>query len=457
MNNEDGFKSHSLEAEAFVIGALLIDNTAIDRISELDHSHFYTDANRVLYRAIRNQAALGKSWDVFTIFEFVESHGQADRVGGMKYIGEVARDTPTSANIQHYAQIVRDYAVRRQIMATSVALADMLASKTPIDEILNKSQSDLLAIGATADSDEPRSMSEIISGHMDIMAQRIDSDKTNVISTGLIDLDKFLVGGFRGGNLIVLAARPSMGKTALAMHMAIHAAKNKNSVLFLSMEMVASELMDRVIAADAQIGLAGLILGELKENEWDSLAAATAKLKNTPLYVLDKSGLSFYRVASVARKFKRTRGLKMLVVDYLQLMQGDDDENRNAQIQKITMGLKILAKDLDIPIILLSQLNRKATESRRPQMSHLRDSGAIEQDADVVLFVHREEVDNPDTPHTNYADIYVAKNRQGKLGRIGANYQGEFVRFTNYAGSLPDFEDAKKSDKKAWGGNDKVL
>ena len=207
-----------------------------------------------------------------------------------------------------------------------------------------------------------------------------------------------------------------------------------------TMEMVASELADRAISAVGRVDLSNLLKADMNESQWGGVTVATGKMQDIPLHVLDRSGLNFFQVATYARRHKRKHGLDVLVLDYLQLMAGDDGEKRHSQIEEITRNIKTLAKELDIAVLLLSQLARKTEESRRPKLSHLRDSGSIEQDADVVLFVHREEMDNPQTDWKNYADIHVAKNRQGALGSIGATYIGHQVRFENFTGARPDWE-----------------
>jgi replicative DNA helicase len=282
-------------------------------------------------------------------------------------------------------------------------------------------------------------MSAIVQEHFNVLENRLEGGKRS-ISTGLDDLDSILNGGWYRGQVIVIAARPSMGKTALSMHHAIHAAHVGYGVLYLSMEMVASELADRAISALGKISLSNLLTAKMNEDEWNGVTVETGKMQDLPLHVLDRSGLNFFQVATYARRHKRKHGMDVLVLDYLQLMAGADGEKRHAQIEEITRSLKSLAKELDIAVLLLSQLSRKTEESRKPKLSHLRDSGSIEQDADVVLFIHREEVDDPTTQWKGYADVHVAKNRQGALGSVGVTYIGHQVRFENFTGTRPDWE-----------------
>lgn len=443
MNSQEAFTPpHSGEAEQSVIGALLMDNNAIDRIGELLVDDFYSMAHRDIFSAIQNQSALGRQFDVITIAEALQSNGRLDNAGGLAYIGGLAANVPSSANIARYASIVKEHSQRRKIISAANELSALIYSKADIGEAMDKAQSQLIAITETVKTDEPRSMAQIVHEHFSIIERRMEG-ATKGITTGIDDLDEILNGGWHRGQIIVLAARPSMGKTALSMHHGIKAAMSGYGVLYLSMEMVASELADRAISSIGRISLKNVLTAKMKEAEWEGMTLATSKLNDLPLHVLDKSGLTFYQVATYARRHKRKYGLDVLVIDYLQLMAGAEGDKRHSQIEEITRNLKSLAKELNIAIILLSQLSRKTEDSRKPKLSHLRDSGSIEQDADIVLFIHREEVDNPETEWKNYADIHIAKNRQGALGRVGVTYIGEQVRFEQYSGRIPNWEDNK--------------
>lgn len=439
---------HSIEAEQSVLGGLLIDNGAIDRMGDLEESAFYTEAHRLIYRAIRKQAAAGKSWDVITVAEMLEAAKRLDAAGGLPYIGGLAQNVPSAANIKRYAEIVREHSIRREIIAAASELSELVSAKGDVAVAMDKAQSRLLAITECQKTDEPRHIAEIVREHLNTLDKRLEGS-TKGIPTGLNDLDEILNGGWHRGQVVVMAARPSMGKTAFSLHNATHAAQAGYGVLYLSMEMKDSELADRAIAALGRINLGSVLTGDMNTEQWDGVTRAVSKVQDIALHILDKSGLNFFQVATTARRHKRKHGMDVLVVDYLQLMSGsaDSDDKRHAQIEEITRNLKSLAKELDVAVILLSQLSRKTEESRRPKLSHLRDSGSIEQDADVVLFIHREEVDNPETMHKNYADIHIAKNRQGALGRIGATYIGQQVRFENYGGELPNWDANQQSTK----------
>ena len=444
MNISESFQTpHNLQSEQSILGGLLIDGNAIDRIGELVEKDFYSEAHRLIFKAIQKQAADGKQWDAITVAELLEQHKKLEAAGGLQYIGTIASNVPSSANIKHHAEIVRENSKRRQIMEAVNELSEIVSGKGDVDAAMDKVQSRLLAITeGCSRSDEPRSITEIIIEHMDTIGQRLSNDRKG-IATGLTDLDAMLNGGWHRGQLVVIAGRPGMGKSALSLHNSIEAAKAGYGVLYLSMEMVAAELADRAIASNGHISLGSVLSGVMNEREWEGVTVANGTLHELPLHVVDRSGLNFFQVASYARRHKRKNGLDMLVVDYLQLMAGEGDK-RHSQIEEITRSLKALAKELNIAILLLSQLSRKTENARKPKLSDLRDSSSIEQDADVVIFIDREEVDNPETTWKGYADLHVAKQRQGALGLVGVSYIGSHVRFTDFVGNMPDFKVAKR-------------
>ncbi len=439
MNEEMIIVPHSVEAERSVLGGLLVDNNAIDRMGDLDVKAFFNHDHQLIYAAIRKQSSLGKSWDVITIAEMLEAHRKLDGMGGLSYIGRLANDVPSSANIKRYADIVREHHMRRQIMSAANELTTLIVQNSDIGEAMDKAQSQLLAITEGVATDEPRSIREVISDHFNVLEKRLQNDRKG-ITTGLQDLDDILNGGFQRGQVIVMAGRPGHGKSALSLHNAICAARAQYGVLYLSMEMVSAELADRALAQVGRIFLGNLLTGKMEDHEWSGVTKASGEFHDMSLHIMDKSGLSFFQVATTARRHKRKCGLDLLVLDYLQLMSGQDAEKRHTQIEEITRGLKTLAKELNCAIVLLSQLSRKTDNARRPKLSDLRDSSSVEQDADVVLFIHREEVDDPATQWKNYADIHIAKNRQGAIGRIGATYIGHQVRFEDFSGMLPDWD-----------------
>lgn len=452
MNISESFQTpHNIESEQAVLGALLIHNDSIDRIGELVEKDFYAESHRLIFRAIQKQSAAGKQWDAITVAEMLDQHKKLEDVGGLQYIGTVAGEVASSANIKRHAEIVRENSKRRQIMEAVNELSEIVSGKGDVDAAMDKVQSRLLSITeGTSRADEPRSITEIIIEHMDTIGQRLINDHKG-ITTGLKDLDAKLNGGWHRGQLVVIAGRPGMGKSALSLHNALEAASAEYGVLYLSMEMTCAELADRALAAYGKINLGNILSGVMKEEEWGRVTVANGKLHDLPFHVVDRSNLNFFQVASYARRHKRKHGLDVLVVDYLQLMAGaGEGDKRHSEIEEITRSLKALAKELSIAILLLSQLSRKTENARKPKLSDLRDSSSIEQDADVVIFIDREEVDNPETTWKGYADLHVAKQRQGAIGRVGVGYVGQYVRFEDFTGVQPDFSKPQATTKRGY-------
>jgi replicative DNA helicase len=421
---------HSIEAEQSVIGALLRDNDAVDRIGDLRAEHFYLSDHQVIFTELMSNLGAGRSCDVISLM--VALDGKINEPG--KYLNQMAQNTPSSASIGRYAGIVRDKAVKRGLMLLGREVADE-AANSPADavQLLDSAGSRLEKLAESRVSDEPVRAGDDMVAHINEIESRYEGG-TKAMPTGFDDIDKKLNGGVRGGNLIVLAGRPSMGKTALAMNIATNMARDY-SVLFLSMEMRRSELHDRNLASIGRIPLDRIMEPErMEEQDWASLTHATIRIDELKLYLHHQGGMRLLDVRMKAKGIKRKRGLDILMIDYLQLMEGEGD-NRNTQIEGITRGLKSLAMDLEIGIFLLSQLNRKVEErpNKRPMMSDLRDSGAIEQDADVIMFPYRDERYNPDSLDKGLCEVNFPKVRQGEPGTVALTYLGEFTRFENCA------------------------
>jgi replicative DNA helicase len=421
---------HSIEAEQSVIGALLRDNDAIDRMGDLRAEHFYLGDHQVIFEELIKHLSTGRSCDVISLADAL--HGKVAE--GMQYLNSMAQNTPSSANIGRYAAIVRDKAVKRGLISLGKDVAEE-AANSPADavQLLDSAGSRLEKLAESRVSDEPVRAGDDMVAHMTEIESRYEGG-TKAMATGYVDIDKKLNGGVRGGNLIVLAGRPSMGKTALAMNIATNMAIDY-SVLFLSMEMRRSELHDRNLASIGRIPLDRVMEPQLMDDrDWANLTHATIRINELKLYLHHQGGMRLLDVRMKAKGIKRKRGLDILMIDYLQLMEGEGD-NRNTQIEGITRGLKSLAMELEIGIFLLSQLNRKVEErpNKRPLMSDLRDSGAIEQDADVIMFPYRDERYNPDSPDKGLCEVNFPKVRQGEPGTIALTYLGEYTRFENCA------------------------
>jgi replicative DNA helicase len=430
MNNATKMPPHSLEAEQSVLGALLRDNDAVDRLGDLRAEHFYLSDHAAIFRECMRQIIAGKSCDVISMM--VALDGKIAEAGS--YLNSITQATPSAANVGRYASIVRDKAVKRALINFGREVADA-AANSPEESaaMLDQASSQLEQLAEARMRAEPVLARADLPKHIAELEQRAEGG-VKAISTGYPDVDKKLNGGLRRGELVVLAARPKMGKTGFALNVACNVAAD-HSVLVLSMEMPRMQLHDRNIASLGRIPLPHLLQPSMMTDEdWGNLTHAIAKIEGMNLFLDDQGGLRLLDVRMKAKGTKRRHGLDLLVIDYLQLMEGDGD-NRNAQIEGITRGLKALAKELDIGIILLSQLNRKLEErpNKRPMPADLRDSGAIEQDADAVIFLYRDEVYNPDSQDIGLCEVDVALCRQGAPGRVALAYIGEQTRFESLA------------------------
>ena len=442
MNNEVKPPPHSIEAEQSVLGALLRDNDAVDRLGDLRGEHFYLGDHAIIFAEFMRQVAAGKSCDVISMMDALA--GKVLDAGN--YLNSMAQATPSSANVGRYAAIVRDKAVKRALIDFGRDVADnAINSPQESSAMLDRASSRLEQLAESRMRIEPVRASTEMAAHIGELERRMQGS-VNTISTGFAAVDAKLNGGIRRGELIVLAARPKMGKTGFALNVACHAAEDY-SVLVLSMEMPRMQLHDRNLASLGRIPLPHLLQPTMMtDQDWGNLTHATVKIDRLNLFLDDQGGLRILDVRMKAKGMKRRHGLDLMVVDYLQLMEGDGD-NRNAQIEGITRGLKALAKELDIGIMLLSQLNRKLEErpNKRPMPSDLRDSGAIEQDADAVIFLYRDEVYNPDTREAGICEVDVSLCRQGAPGRVALAYIGEQTRFESL---MHGWSPAKAPEKK---------
>lgn len=421
---------HSIEAEQSVIGALLRDNDAIDRIGDLRAEHFYVGDHQVIFAELVANLSAGKSCDVISLM--VALTGKIADAGA--YLNQMAQNTPSSANIARYAGIVRDKAVKRGLINFGRDTSDQ-AMNSPEDSgaIVDRASSRLEQLAASRITVEPVRAGSEMAAHIGLLQLR-ESGGVKAIPTGYPDVDAKLSGGLHRGCLYVVAGRPKMGKTAFVLNVGNSIAE-EYVVGVLSMEMPKSQIHDRNIASLGRIPLQHILEPKhMTDQDWNNLTVATLKIDRLNLYLDDQGGLRLLDVRMKAKGVKRRHGLDVLIIDYLQLMEGDGD-NRNAQIEGITRGLKSLSKELDIAVVLLSQLNRKLEErpNKRPQPSDLRDSGAIEQDADAVIFLYRDEVYNPDSHDKGICEVDIALCRQGAPGRVALTYLGEYTRFENCA------------------------
>ena len=445
---------YSVEAEQSVLGSLMLSSDTLDHIGTLSADDFYRDDHREIFRAVRRLSADGKPIDLLSLYDHLESSGMAERCGGLAYLGDMANSVGSIAGTPRHVEIIQERAMLRRIIATAHEVQDSVERPDrSASEKLDFAQSAFakLSDGASAKI-EPQSMADVLVRHVDRMERRSDGSETG-ISTGFPDLDKRLCGGMREGQLILIAARPAMGKTSLALQIATHCAMSGYSTLFCSQEMAESDLADRILALEGRVPIGKIISGEMTAEDWERASYAMSKLQAAPLYLDEQPALTLMDVRNKARQVKRKAGkLGVVFVDYLQLMAGEG-ANRNTEIEQISRGLKQMAKEMRIPVVALSQLNRGLEQrpNKRPMMSDLRDSGAIEQDADVIMSIYRDEVYNPDSPQVGTAELGMLKVRQGKSGGfVPLTYIGEHVRFESFSGTWAQQAEGRPTRRKGF-------
>ena len=438
---------HSIEAEQSILGGLLIDNKAIDRIAgQVSASDFYRNDHRIIFTHISKLIDNNDPADIVTVAESLEQNAELTKVGGVAYLGLVAENTPTASNITGYAKIVRERSIMRNLVEVGSDIVESAFSPQGKDaqQLLDESESKIFQIADAGTSEKL--------GFVDIKellpkaAQRIDdlyqlddpNDVTGVPS-GYSDLDQ-KTAGLQPGDLIIIAGRPSMGKTSLALNIAEHVGMEAGlPVAIFSMEMGAAQLTMRLLGSVGKLDQHKMRIGQLEDEDWPKLTNALGVLNEAPIFIDEGSALNSYEVRARARRLHRQQGkLGLIVIDYIQLMSSANEqstENRATEVSEISRSLKALAKELNVPVVALSQLNR-SVESRpdkRPMMSDLRESGAIEQDADVIMFIYRDEVYNPETAEKGVAEILLSKQRNGPTGTVKLTFLGQYTRFENYA------------------------
>lgn len=444
MNAPDDFPQaralFSVEAEQAVLGGLLLDNNAVDRINGLDSSHFYRDDHREVFGAIYRLIVANRPADIVTVFEVLQSQGKAERVGGLGYLTQIAHSTPSAANISRYAEIVRERAMLRETAATARKVLEMVETPGPMKgtEIVDRAQAMLAGLAQIGVRREPKFLSELMVEFVEGVDQRFHGMGESAIPTGIPALDKALNGGLRRGNLVIVAGRPSMGKTALTVDIGL-TMSDTYGVMLLSMEMSDQEIVARAAASRGNIHLSSL-LNRMDDADWPRLTYAVQTMSSLSFAVDDSPALTLLEVRMKAKAHQRKHGLDVLIVDYLGLMTGGEEKMRTQQIGAYSRGLKALAKELNIPVIALAQLSRKNEDrpDKKPILSDLRDSGDIEQDADVVMFVHRPEMYEPNNDELKgYAEVLIRKQRNGALGDVPLHYHGAVTKFGEWKGPSP--------------------
>ncbi|HZO23561.1 MAG TPA: replicative DNA helicase [Steroidobacteraceae bacterium] len=437
---------HSVEAEQAVLGGLLLDPAAWDNVADVVISgDFYRSDHRMIFEAMGSLVAGGKPCDVVTVVGELERTAKLEGAGGLAYLGSLARDTPTAANVRAYADIVRERSVLRQLVHAGTEIASSVFNNDgqTARELVDRAEQKVFEIAESGFRGASQTMAARVL--LPPLIDRIDEWNQNPegmrgLPTGFIDFDR-KTGGLRPGDLVIVAGRPSMGKTTLAVNMAENAAldvKTAASVVIFSMEMPSEQLLMRMMSSLARVPLGSIRAGRMSPDDWTRLTGATQQLGNARIFIDETPALTPTELRARARRLKREHGLDLVVVDYLQLMQvPGTKENRATEIAEISRGLKALAKELAVPVIALSQLNRgvEQRQDRRPVMSDLRESGALEQDADMILMIYREEVYDKNTTKRGIAEIDLAKHRNGETGQIMLTFRGEFSRFENH---MPD-------------------
>lgn len=438
---------HSIEAEQSLLGGLLIDNTVWERVGDVvNEADFYRDDHRRIFRQIARLIEMGKPADVVTVFEALEKNGEAEHVGGLSYLGEIANSTPSAANVRRYGEIIRERAILRKLVSVGdqIAASALTPSGKDAKTLLDEAEAKVFEIaeaGArTVSGFVP--IQPILGQVVDRIQELYDRDSPAGITgvpTGITDLDE-KTSGLQPSDMIVLAARPGMGKTSLALNIAESVAVEAGlPVAVFSMEMPGTQLATRFLSSVGRIDQHKIRTGKLTDEEWQRLTYALGKLHEAPIFIDETPGLNPTDLRARCRRLHRQCGrLGLIVIDYLQLMTSmKESDNRSAELSEISRSVKSLAKELHVPIIALSQLNRSLEQrpNKRPVASDLRESGAIEQDADIIMFIYRDEIYNPDSPDKGMAELIISKHRNGSTGTVRMTFLGEFTRFENYVGA----------------------
>ncbi len=427
----------NIEAEQSVLGAILLDKEALNKAAEvLIDEDFYRTAHRKIFAAMLALSDANEEIDTITLAERLRASGDLDMVGGVAYLAELVQAVPSAANVKYYCKIVRDKALLRGLIAASTDIITRgYEGETPVDDLLDSAERAVfqLAEGKLGRSFVP--LKEIIKESLDLV-DKLSKRKEQVtgVPTGFVELDRMLAG-LQPSDLVVVAGRPSMGKTSLALGMAQHAAIHHNAVVgVFSLEMSKPQLVLRMLSSEARVDSHGLRIGRLNKEDWWRLAEAAGRLEQAPIFIDDSGAMTVQQMRAKARRLKAERGLDIVVVDYLQLVQGRSDaESRQQEISDISRSLKGLAKELNVPVIALSQLSR-AVEARKPPipvLADLRESGAIEQDADVVMFIYREDMYEPESEKKGIAEILIRKHRNGPVGEVSLFFHDKYAKFDN--------------------------
>jgi replicative DNA helicase len=440
---------HSIEAEQSVLGGLLLDNSAWDKIADfVNPEDFYRYDHRLIFQHIARLINGSRPADVITVFESLSSANKADEIGGISYLNALAQNTPSAANIRRYAEIVRDRGILRKLISVSDEISGSAFNPQgkEVKQMLDEAESKIFAIAeegsrGTQGFQEIQPLLTQVVERIDELYNRENPNDITGVPTGFVDLDR-MTSGLQPGDLIIVAGRPSMGKTAFSVNIGEHVSTDSGlPVAIFSMEMGGSQLAMRMLGSVGRLDQHRLRTGRLNDEDWPRLTHAIQKMNDAQIFIDETPALSSIELRARSRRLARQCGkLGLIIVDYLQLMSANSPgENRATEISEISRNLKGLAKELNCPVIALSQLNRSLEQrpNKRPVMSDLRESGAIEQDADLILFIYRDEVYNPDSPEKGMAEIIIGKQRNGPIGSVRMTFLGQFTKFENYTGSAP--------------------
>ena len=433
----DKLQPHNIEAEEAVLGSLLIDQDAIIRVASfLQPSDFYLERHAWIFEAIVELYERREPADLVTLTDELERQNRLTEAGGPVFLTSLINRTPTSIHVEYYARIVERTAVLRRLIDAAGQIARLAYEDTEdVDEVVDRAEEIIFGVSARRVDRELRPISQVLDKYYDRIEYLYRHRGEMIgIPTGLADLDK-LLGGLQRSDMIVLAGRPGMGKTSLGLSVALQAARRwQKRVAIFSLEMSDEQLVQRLISAETGIDSQRLRMGEIREDEWSTFIQATSLLSNTSIFIDDTPAISAFELRTKARRLHAEHGLDLLILDYLQLMRGDfRSENRQQEISFISRAIKGLARELNIPILALSQLSRQveSRHDKRPMLSDLRESGSIEQDADVVMFVYRDDVYNPDTEFPNIAEIIVGKHRSGPTGVFSVYFKRHLAQFVD--------------------------
>lgn len=426
---------HSVESEQSILGSILLDKDAIITVAEtITPSDFYKDAHRVIYESMMALNNKNEPIDMVTLTDELRKRGYLDDIGGVTYLTSLSTIVPTTSNVKYYAEIVKEKSVLRQLIKASNDIINLgYGSGESAEDVLDFAEKKIFDISQERTNDDFKPINQVLMDTYD-MIESIYSNKSDVtgVTTGFKDLNK-KINGLQRTDLILVAARPAMGKTAFALNLVQNAAiKGNASVAVFSLEMSKEQLAQRMIAAQSNVELKKMKTGTLNDADWPRIISAMAVMSDAKIFIDDTPGIKINELRSKCRKLKMEQGLDLVMIDYLQLMESDSkNESRQQEISKISRSLKILAKELDCPVVALSQLSR-APEQRadhRPVLSDLRESGAIEQDADIVMFLYRDEYYHSDSEKKDLAEIIIAKNRHGETGSVELVWMGSIQRF----------------------------